>query len=148
MAIDESKMKKDTLQDRSDQLISTAELMNAIQGKIFELFTSGGEAAISSEDNFFCWLTPGVPVSASEFEFAKEGLSGVVRANTTTNNGPAAGGNRKATVAEQLIKKRPPIRSSRLKPMKRSSQMRKKRGAKLKWTRKSLKSMISKRTDQ
>lgn len=99
MAIDESKMKKDTLQDRSDQLISTAELMNAIQGKIFELFTSGGEAAISSEDNFFCWLTPGVPVSASEFEFAKEGLSGVVRANTTTNNGPAAGGNRKATVA-------------------------------------------------
>ena len=105
MAIDESKMKKDTLQDRSDQLISTAELMNAIQGKIFELFTSGGEAAISSEDNFFCWLTPGVPVSASEFEFAKEGLSGVVRANTTTNNGPAAGGNRKATVAEQLIKK-------------------------------------------
>ena len=105
MAIDESKMKKDTLQGRSDQLISTAELMNAIQGKIFELFTSGGEAAISSEDNFFCWLTPGVPVSASEFEFAKEGLSGVVRANTTTNNGPAAGGNRKATVAEQLIKK-------------------------------------------
>ena len=105
MAIDESKMKKDTLQGRSDQLISTAELMNAIQGKIFELFTSGGEAAISSEDNFFCWLTPGVPVSASEFEFAKEGLSGVVRANTTTNNGPSAGGNRKATVAEQLIKK-------------------------------------------
>lgn len=100
-------MNTDTLQGQSDRLISTADLMNGIQGMIFERFTNGGDFANASEDNFFCWVTPGIPVSASEFQFAKEGLSGVVRANTATNNGiSSSGGEKKPTVAEQLLKKK------------------------------------------
>ena len=63
----ESRMNTDTLQGQSDRLISTADLMNGIQGMIFERFTNGGDFANASEDNFFCWVTPGIPVSASEF---------------------------------------------------------------------------------
>ena len=32
-----------------------------------------------SEDNFFSWATPGIPVEASDFDFLSQGLTGVVK---------------------------------------------------------------------
>jgi len=106
MAIDNSRLKTDTLKSQAEKLISTADLMNAIQGQIFNLFTTGGEAANSSSDNFFCWVTPGIPVSASEFQFATEGLSGVVRANSSADAPVTSGSSKQPSVIQQILKKK------------------------------------------
>lgn len=63
--------------------LSSANLMQGLMTQIYDIFTKGGEVANPSEDNFFCWLTPGIPITPEQFDFATEGLSGIVRPRTT-----------------------------------------------------------------
>ena len=59
--------------------LDSANLMQGLMTQIYDIFTKGGEVANPSEDNFFCWLTPGIPITPEQFDFATEGLSGIVR---------------------------------------------------------------------
>jgi hypothetical protein len=54
-------------------------LGNAILSKLYELLTTGDETVPPSEDNFFSWSSPGIPVSPHDFEFLSQGLTGVVK---------------------------------------------------------------------
>ena len=58
---------------------SEVELMNALLGKVYSVLTTGGKEANRSEDHFFVWCTPGVPVKEEDFRFAEQGLTGVVK---------------------------------------------------------------------
>lgn len=64
--------------------LDSANLMQGLMTQIYDIFTKGGEVANPSEDNFFCWLTPGIPITAEQFDFATEGLSGIVRPRTSS----------------------------------------------------------------
>lgn len=70
-------MADDALKQMSDQTISEVELIQAIQARVYDILTSGGEFANPSEDNFFCWVTPGIAVDEDYFKFAYEGFRGV-----------------------------------------------------------------------
>ena len=54
-------------------------MLNSIMGKIYDVLTNGDETVPKSEDNFFSWATPGIPVNPDDFRFLKQGLTGVVR---------------------------------------------------------------------
>lgn len=54
-------------------------MLNAIMGKLYEVLTSGDDTVPKSEDNFFSWATPGIPVKAEDFRFLSQGLTGAVR---------------------------------------------------------------------
>ena len=56
-----------------------SELMNSVMAKLYDVLTNGDESVPQSEDNFFSWATPGIPVEASDFEFLSQGLTGVVK---------------------------------------------------------------------
>lgn len=68
----------------SKSAINAANLTQALMAQIYDIFTTGGEVANPSEDNFFCWLTPGIAITPDQFEFATEGLTGIVRARTAS----------------------------------------------------------------
>ena len=63
--------------------LDSANLMQGLMTQIYDIFTKGGDVANPSEDNFFCWLTPGIPITPEQFDFATEGLSGIVRPRTS-----------------------------------------------------------------
>jgi hypothetical protein len=56
-----------------------SQLMNSVLGKLYDILTNGDETVPSSEDNFFSWATPGIPVEESDFEFLSQGLTGIVK---------------------------------------------------------------------
>jgi hypothetical protein len=47
--------------------------------KLYDVLTNGDETVPQSEDNFFTWAAPGIPVDADEFDFLTQGLTGVVK---------------------------------------------------------------------
>lgn len=60
-------------------LVTPDVLLNAVMGKIYNVLTNGDDSVPKSEDNFFSWATPGIPVDAEDFRFLRQGLTGVVR---------------------------------------------------------------------
>lgn len=52
-------------------------LANMIMGKLYNVLTSGDETVPKSDDNFFTWCTPGMPVDAADFDFLSTGLTGM-----------------------------------------------------------------------
>ena len=56
-----------------------SQLVNSVMGKLFDVLTNGDETVPQSEDNFFTWCTPGIPVEREEFDFLSQGLTGVVK---------------------------------------------------------------------
>lgn len=59
--------------------VSGATLTNAIMGRIYDVLTNGDGTAPPSADNFFSWMTPGIPFDPTDFDFLVQGLTGVVR---------------------------------------------------------------------
>ena len=59
--------------------VMPSQLMNSVMGKFYDILTNGDETVPQSEDNFFSWATPGIPVDATEFDFLTQGLTGVVK---------------------------------------------------------------------
>lgn len=56
-----------------------SQLVTSIMAKLYDVLTNGDDAVPQSEDNFFSWATPGIPVDAADFEFLSQGLTGVVK---------------------------------------------------------------------
>lgn len=54
-------------------------LVNSIVAKLYDVLTSGDDSVPKSEDNFFSWCTPGIPMDDKDFEFLTQGLTGVVK---------------------------------------------------------------------
>jgi len=70
-----------------------SQLMNSVMGKFYDILTNGDETVPQSEDNFFSWATPGIPVDATEFDFLTQGLTGVVKKEAIAEMAtPAAAG--------------------------------------------------------
>jgi hypothetical protein len=56
-----------------------SELVNSVMAKLFNVLTNGDETVPQSEDNFFSWCTPGIPIEPEDLEFLSQGLTGVVK---------------------------------------------------------------------
>jgi len=54
-------------------------LVNSIMGSLYDVLTNGDDTVPMSEDNFFSWCTPGIPINVEDFDFLTQGLTGVVR---------------------------------------------------------------------
>jgi hypothetical protein len=59
-------------------------LANAVMGKLYNVLTNGDATVPPSTDNFFSWCTPGIPVTAEDFRFLSQGLTGIVRQEAAT----------------------------------------------------------------
>jgi hypothetical protein len=60
-------------------LVEPNVMLNSIMGKLYNILTNGDGTVPRSEDNFFSWAAPGIPVEATDFEFLSQGLTGVVK---------------------------------------------------------------------
>lgn len=60
-------------------LVEPSVMMNQIMGKLYNILTNGDDTVPKSEDNFFSWATPGIPIEPTDFEFLSQGLTGVVK---------------------------------------------------------------------
>jgi hypothetical protein len=47
--------------------VAPSEIANAIMGKLYDVLTKGDETVPKSQDNFFSWCTPGIPVDPSDY---------------------------------------------------------------------------------
>jgi hypothetical protein len=56
-----------------------SQLVTSIMAKLYDVLTNGDETVPQSEDNFFTWATPGIPVEEGDFDFLTQGLTGVVK---------------------------------------------------------------------
>jgi hypothetical protein len=65
---------EDTMSD-----VLPSALVNSVMAKLYDVLTNGDETVPKSEDNFFTWCTPGIPVEVEDFDFLSQGLTGVVK---------------------------------------------------------------------
>jgi hypothetical protein len=56
-----------------------SQLVTSIMAKLYDVLTNGDDTVPSSEDSFFSWATPGIPMEPSELSFLSQGLTGVVK---------------------------------------------------------------------
>ena len=59
--------------------ILPSQLVTSLMARLYDVLTNGDDTVPASADSFFSWATPGVPMSPEDFEFASQGLTGVVR---------------------------------------------------------------------
>src|SRR6186997_1605003 len=59
--------------------VQPSALANSVMSKLYDVLTNGDETVPKSDDNFFSWCTPGIPVEPEDFDFLKQGLTGVVK---------------------------------------------------------------------
>lgn len=65
------------LGDFSKDAVTAIDLMTSLQGLIYKKITQGGEEGGGTENNFFCWATPGIPVVKEDFDFVSQGFRGM-----------------------------------------------------------------------
>lgn len=71
-----------------------SQLANSIMAKLYDVLTNGDETVPRSEDNFFSWCTPAIPIEPADFEFLTQGFTGVVKkpaAEAVAVGAPAGG---------------------------------------------------------
>jgi hypothetical protein len=68
------------------------QLVNSVMAKLYDVLTNGDETVPKSEDNFFTWSTPGIPVEIEDFDFLSQGLTGVVKKKALSEMVTAGGG--------------------------------------------------------
>ena len=71
-------------------VVEPSVLANTIMGKLYNVLTSGDDIVPKSEDNFFSWCTPGIPVEPADLEFLSQGLTGVVKKSAVDAIQPTA----------------------------------------------------------
>ncbi|SEI37742.1 hypothetical protein SAMN04487995_0175 [Dyadobacter koreensis] len=55
-------------------------LMNSVLAKLYDIIANGdGVTVPKSEDIFFTWCSPGIPFDENEFDFLRQGLTGVIK---------------------------------------------------------------------
>ncbi|MBD2028851.1 hypothetical protein H6F55_02460 [Phormidium sp. FACHB-322] len=62
-------------------------LANSIMASLYDVLTSGDNSVPASEDNFFSWTTPGMPIEADDFDFLSQGLTGIVNKSAVEDLG-------------------------------------------------------------
>jgi hypothetical protein len=79
-------------------MIEPSVLANSVMAKLYDVLTNGDATVPKSEDAFFSWMTPGVPMEPSELEFLSQGFTGVIKKaavetlrSATGESTPAAG---------------------------------------------------------
>ncbi len=76
-----------------------SQLVTSIMAKLYDVLTNGDDTVPKSEDNFFSWATPGIPVDEADFEFLTQGLTGVVKRKAVDDAAAPAGGGMELTPA-------------------------------------------------
>lgn len=71
-------------------LLEPSVLANTIMGKLYNVLTNGDDTVPKSDDNFFSWCTPGIPVEPSDLEYLTQGLTGVVKKSAVDALQPSA----------------------------------------------------------
>lgn len=71
-------------------VVEPSVLANSIMGKLYNILTNGDDTVPKSEDNFFSWCTPGIPVEPSDLEFLTQGLTGIVKKSAVDAMQPTA----------------------------------------------------------
>lgn len=71
-------------------LLEPSVLANTIMSKLYNVLTNGDDTVPKSDDNFFSWCTPGIPVEPSDLEFLTQGLTGVVKKTAVDALQPSA----------------------------------------------------------
>jgi hypothetical protein len=82
-----------------------SQLMHSVLGKLYDVLTNGDATVPPSEDNFFSWASPGIPIAPTELEFLTQGLTGVVKKpaiEETTGTPPVASDGTKPPSAESI----------------------------------------------
>src|SRR5215211_6715460 len=69
-----------------------SQLANSIMSKLYDVLTNGDDSVPASDDNFFSWCTPGIPVEPTDFEFLSQGLTGTIKKGAADTVREAAGG--------------------------------------------------------
>lgn len=59
--------------------VMPSQLVSSVMAKFYDVLTNGDENVPRSEDNFFTWCTPAIPVDVEDFDFLSQGLTGVVK---------------------------------------------------------------------
>jgi len=54
-------------------------LVTSVMSKLYDVLTNGDDTVPKSEDHFFSWATPGIPMDVSDFDFLTRGFTGVVK---------------------------------------------------------------------
>ncbi len=69
-----------------------SQLMSSVMGKLYDVLTNGDDTVPQSEDNFFSWATPGIPVEPDDFNFLSQGLTGIVKREAVSEIATGSGG--------------------------------------------------------
>ena len=59
--------------------VQPSQLVSSVVAKLYDILANGDDTVPKSEDNFFTWCSPGIPVEVEDFEFLSQGLTGVVK---------------------------------------------------------------------
>jgi hypothetical protein len=71
-------------------LLEPSVLANTIMGKLYNVLTNGDDTVPASDDNFFSWCTPGIPIEPSDLEYLNQGLTGIVKQSAVDALQPTA----------------------------------------------------------
>lgn len=86
-------------------------LMNSVLGKITDVLLNGdGEVVPRSDDHYFAFMSPGIPMLEDSFNYAIEGFGGVERRNADPEKlneavGPQEGTGETAALAADALRK-------------------------------------------
>ena len=72
-------------------LVEPSVMLNSIMGKLYDILTNGDDTVPKSEDNFFSWCTPGIPLDPDDFEFMTQGFTGIVKKKALDTVNPGNG---------------------------------------------------------
>lgn len=95
--------------------VTPSVLVTSVMGKLYDVLTNGDETVPKSDDHFFTWATPGIPMDVHDFDFLSQGLTGVVKradvdvltgGSDGTGGGGTGGGDRTVLPPEELDKLR------------------------------------------
>lgn len=71
-------------------LLEPSVLANTIMSKLYNVLTNGDDTVPPSDDNFFSWCTPGIPVEPADLEYLTQGLTGIVKKSAVDAMQPSA----------------------------------------------------------
>lgn len=71
-------------------LLEPSVLANTIMSKLYNVLTNGDDTVPPSDDNFFSWCTPGIPIEPADLEYLTQGLTGVVKKSAVDAMQPSA----------------------------------------------------------
>jgi len=71
-------------------LLEPSVLANTIMSKLYDVLTNGDETVPRSDDNFFSWCTPGIPIEPADLEYLTQGLTGVIKKSAVDAMQPSA----------------------------------------------------------